>query len=1072
MVCVINVFLFHQNSHSIVASCCSALVMEFCKCDFPSCGYVCNNSHSLSIHKIRAHKQKQSHGVAKPTIGMRWRRKEQVPLPRSGRRKVARLAVDRLTHEMCTGATGDDIHEEWRCNDIDATLLDFDHGTDACDESTTPSIILNIVDKVLCLFKNVGERICNALISAICDGGVAGLSFLQRMTCVRAIIEFKDTQMEGRLRREGFKRIEEKDGDVKFEWHWRNPINILQRQIATTPSTGLIITPCSGDIITHPLNSRLGNEAFPCAEAYIKSHSNIDVIWMDSATDNEQSFIAGLQLFSDKSQTSLSSGSVQFYPLHVTLLNFTEEYRRRHIMNGDTIVAYLPVRYDIKNVQDDGEEQRVKENSKVSRLFMLRMLHRCIETALEPLREYALKGIIMKTSDGIHLRSHLLLASYVADGPEAEDLLSVKRGSMTKSPCCRCLIVKDLLSGCVCGDPRTLSSTLSILRRFHAGDDLAAATLSAQSMLPLPPVLSNFPMVGIHPVVDIYRIFRCELLHILSLGASRMLKECTVVMMKDESRKSSAITSSNGAPRTFKSIRRHVLGSANSFLKQVQRGSAGYGLHVDFSKGDHANRLNGFFTETGVVGMIEGKDYDNLDMVFPFVGAIIDRCCGLSDAPLASCFTRYTDMFNLTFRYCRRPGWSNGELHQLSSMLEALKREATSVFSRYQPSEMKTCKWHGLDHLLDDIRDVGNVHCLHGGLFECAHRIFKQEYMRTSRRSKFATTETLNRQNMTSLLDLNRKTVDVYSSNRTRAHAIENDGAFLVKSGDRVTFGQLEDLRHSEEVQAPGSSKKCDPLSLLSATVGNDAICTLVVMLREYLTEVCHFNSADIRHCRLELPASAYVSGYAVPSLENWMSGTSVYLRKSSIRSVQRVVAKVGFFKSEVPRMDSIMVESNEKDNNHPPRTHLPVWFGRALTFVRINDGSDTIPCDKHSRKECTLCQSASTTRELCFLQFYEILSCNALPIDKVDERLGCIRLRWHRTDGIDGVLSASKEYGLVPVDSLRGKVHIVPADCAMESISESDQRKRALKETCSGEPSWSSQVFYLNRFYRDRGDV
>lgn len=48
-------------------------------------------------------------------------------------------------------------------------------------------------------------------------------------------------------------------------------------------------------------------------------------------------------MFSVKLQVSLSAVALQFYSLHVTLLNISKEHHREVIANGRTAVAYLPV---------------------------------------------------------------------------------------------------------------------------------------------------------------------------------------------------------------------------------------------------------------------------------------------------------------------------------------------------------------------------------------------------------------------------------------------------------------------------------------------------------------------------------------------------------------------------------------------------------------------------------------------------------------------------------------------------------------------------------------------------------
>lgn len=59
--------------------------------------------------------------------------------------------------------------------------------------------------------------------------------------------------------------------------------------------------------------------------------------WKCKSIDSIQSSVGCLQLFSDKSRTSLNGGSLSAYRLQITLLNLSEEQRRGHIVSGRTI---------------------------------------------------------------------------------------------------------------------------------------------------------------------------------------------------------------------------------------------------------------------------------------------------------------------------------------------------------------------------------------------------------------------------------------------------------------------------------------------------------------------------------------------------------------------------------------------------------------------------------------------------------------------------------------------------------------------------------------------------------------
>lgn len=111
-------------------------------------------------------------------------------------------------------------------------------------------------------------------------------------------------------------------------------------------------------------------------------------------------------------------------------------------------------------------------------------------------------------------------------------------------------------------------------------------------------------MVGVHSSVDLYRIFRCDPMHLLSLGVSRLLNECTSTMLRDENTCTAAMTITAGASRTFQRVRKSILHQVNIFLRDVEQNSVGHGLHVDFSKGECGYRPSRLFTGTGITGMI------------------------------------------------------------------------------------------------------------------------------------------------------------------------------------------------------------------------------------------------------------------------------------------------------------------------------------------------------------------------------------------------------------------------------------------------------------------------------------
>lgn len=87
-------------------------------------------------------------------------------------------------------------------------------------------------------------------------------------------------------------------------------------------------------------------------------------------------------------------------------------------------------------------------------------------------------------------------------------------------------------------------------------------------------------------------------------------------------------------------------------------------MKVHYSKSESGGRLTGFFNDSGI-GVLEVSEYEVMDMVSPFIGAIADRFCGLDCGFVTEVFTPYVDVINLMYRRRRRPGWTKNEFQQL-----------------------------------------------------------------------------------------------------------------------------------------------------------------------------------------------------------------------------------------------------------------------------------------------------------------------------------------------------------------------------------------------------------------------
>lgn len=137
--------------------------------------------------------------------------------------------------------------------------------------------------------------------------------------------------------------------------------------------------------------------------------------------------------------------------------------------------------------------------------------------------------------------------------------------------------------------------------------------VSELSRLPIPPVIYDFSLVGIHESVDIYAIFRFDSLHCLPSGVSKLLKEWLFNVLSDPNHSSCSTTLSSGKPIAFSMIKKLVLEQPDRCFKDSDLHASGTWLLIAFYKSEYEGSLSGFFTENGILGMVEAADYESGD---------------------------------------------------------------------------------------------------------------------------------------------------------------------------------------------------------------------------------------------------------------------------------------------------------------------------------------------------------------------------------------------------------------------------------------------------------------------------
>ena len=183
--------------------------------------------------------------------------------------------------------------------------------------------------------------------------------------------------------------------------------------------------------------------------------------------------------------------------------------------------------------------------------------------------------------------------------------------------------------------------------------------------------------------------------------------------------------------------------------------------------------------------MLEAKDYQALDMYFSFIGAYIDRCCGeVKSSPTKRIFTQYSELVMLVYRRRMKVGLTEEHLKELSGRIIRFKSDAVELYEPYQPSGMGTLKFHHLDHVVDDIRNMGGIESLDAGLYEHSHTKGKRCYSRTSKRRTTAMAE--------SMEVLHRMQAYEKEGTENRRHGRELGGNVeLVRDGQNMSLNDI-----------------------------------------------------------------------------------------------------------------------------------------------------------------------------------------------------------------------------------------------------------------------------------------
>ncbi|KAF8596812.1 hypothetical protein BDV93DRAFT_454217, partial [Ceratobasidium sp. AG-I] len=341
---------------------------------------------------------------------------------------------------------------------------------------------------------------------------------------------------------------------------------------------------------------------------------------------------------SDKTQMTTMSGRRSAYPVYLTIGNISKEIRRKATTHATVIIGYLPIdKFD--DVPSDSLRTRMKGE----------LLHCAMASIMEPLEEAGRSGVEMWCADGWQRRVYPLLAAFVGDWPEQNEMACT-----VQSGCPKCLKSPKQRGDERAAAARTRASTLLAIDHFlETGRKKALSTLNLK---PWWPWWANLP------AVEFATCIAPDLLHQLHRGM--------------------------------------VKGHA---IKWIQRKLGKGRLDERFASMTRAQNLRHFKNGISTVEKWTGHEVKEMEKVFlPILAEhqrLPDNLVKFMRALLDFCYIARTA--RMTNDELEELGGAYAEMHRLKHVLVS-----SGIYGGLGRLD-GIPKWHMLSHYVDSIRELG-----------------------------------------------------------------------------------------------------------------------------------------------------------------------------------------------------------------------------------------------------------------------------------------------------------------------------------------------------------------------------
>lgn len=119
--------------------------------------------------------------------------------------------------------------------------------------------------------------------------------------------------------------------------------NVFTDQISETFHEELVHSTYEDRDVSHAVGAEFGTNAFSAVVWLTMCSKDISDSWKATESDRMKSSVGVLRTFIDKFLILLSACTIQFHPLHVNILNCSEECCRMLNTSGWSVVAYKPI---------------------------------------------------------------------------------------------------------------------------------------------------------------------------------------------------------------------------------------------------------------------------------------------------------------------------------------------------------------------------------------------------------------------------------------------------------------------------------------------------------------------------------------------------------------------------------------------------------------------------------------------------------------------------------------------------------------------------------------------------------